>query len=94
MRHLQIALAPLLLASGCATEPVSSSTAPQSTDVLDAAVVTPRAGAGQIVVTRATGALVETPDAPLGLSGWQIEVTGLDGNFTALVKAPMTSALG
>ena len=57
MRHLQIALAALLLASACATEPVSSSTAPQSTDVLDAAVVTPRAGAGQIVVTRDTGAL-------------------------------------
>ena len=41
-----------------------------------------------------TGELVETPDAPLGLSGWQIGVAGLDGNFTALVKAPMTSALG
>jgi hypothetical protein len=41
-----------------------------------------------------TGQLVETPDAPLGLSGWQIGVAGLDGNFTALVKSPMTSALG
>ena len=41
-----------------------------------------------------TGMLVETQDAALGLSGWQVGVAGLDGQFTALVKAATTSALG
>jgi hypothetical protein len=41
-----------------------------------------------------TGMLVETPDASLGLSGWQVGVAGLDGQFTALVKAATTSVLG
>jgi hypothetical protein len=71
---------------------VAGSTAQQSTDVVDAAAVTPRAGAGQIVVTRDKGTLGSACTFDLLVDGGRVGVK--PGQQLTLYVEPGTHIVG